>query len=44
MERLIISSPSNLAIECERQWTLLKTRIGQARLVPPAPIAAVISK
>ncbi len=44
MERLIISTPSTMAVEAERQWTLLKTRIGQARLVPPAPIAAVISK
>ena len=29
--------------EVEQQWTLLKTRIGQARIVPPAPIAAVVS-
>jgi len=33
-----------MAVEAERQWTLLKTRIAQARIVPPAPIAAVISK
>jgi hypothetical protein len=44
MERLVINVPSDRAIEVERQWTLLKTRIGQPSIVPPAPIAAVISK
>jgi hypothetical protein len=44
MERLVIHVPSNMAVEVERQWTLLKTRIGQARIVPPAPIAAVVTK
>jgi hypothetical protein len=44
MERLVIHVPSDRAIEVERQWTLLKTRIAQASIVPPAPIAAVISK
>lgn len=44
MERLVIHVPSYQAVEVERQWTLLKTRIGQARIVPPAPIAAVVTK
>ena len=42
MERLVIHVPSDRAIEVERQWTLLKTRIKQASIAPPAPIAAVI--
>ncbi len=44
MERLVIHVPSYQAVEVERQWTLLRTRIGQARIVPPAPIAAVVTK
>jgi hypothetical protein len=44
MERLVIHVPSYQAVEVERQWTLLKTKIGQARIVPPAPIAAVVTK
>jgi hypothetical protein len=44
LERLVIATPSAMAVEGERQWTLLRTRIGQAQIVPPAPIAAVISK
>ncbi|MBZ0149830.1 MAG: hypothetical protein K8F62_20120 [Pseudorhodoplanes sp.] len=44
MERLVIHVPSYQAVDVERQWTLLRTRIGQARIVPPAPIAAVVTK
>jgi hypothetical protein len=44
MERLVIHVPAQQAVEVERQWTLLKTRIAQTQIVPPAPIAAVISK
>lgn len=45
LERLVISAPSPMAAETERQWVLLKTTIPQVRLVPAPPIAtAVISK
>ena len=44
MERLVIHVPQQYAIEVERQWTLLKTRIALLNIAPPAPIAAVVTK
>ncbi len=45
MERLVIAAPSPMAIEAERQITLMKARIAQARLLPPPPpMVAAISK
>lgn len=43
LERLVISAPSQMAVDAERQLTLLKVTIDRARLTPP-PVAAVISK
>jgi hypothetical protein len=40
LERLVISAPSQMAVEAERQLTLLSQRITQAKLVPP-PVAVV---
>jgi hypothetical protein len=42
MERLVIVVPSDRAVEAEQQWTLLKTRLAMASIVPPAPIAAAV--
>jgi hypothetical protein len=44
MERLVIHVPQHYAVEVERQWTLLKTRIALLNIAPPAPIAAVVTK
>lgn len=44
LERLVISTPSGMAVEAERQWTSLKTRIAQVQLVPVPPIAAAVRK
>lgn len=44
MERLVIHVPQHHAVEVERQWTLLKTRIALLNIAPPAPIAAVVTK
>lgn len=43
MERLVIVVPSTMAVQAEQQWTLLKTRIAQTSLVPPAPIPPVVA-
>jgi hypothetical protein len=39
LERLVITTPSNMAVDVERSLTLLKARIAQFR--PVAPVAAV---
>jgi hypothetical protein len=44
MERLVIHVPQHYAVDVERQWTLLKTRIALLNIAPPAPIAAVVTK
>lgn len=44
MERLVIHVPQQHAVEVERQWTLLKTKIALLNIAPPAPIAAVVTK
>jgi hypothetical protein len=44
MERLVIHVPQQYAVEVERQWTLLKTKIALLNIAPPAPIAAVVTK
>ena len=44
MERLVIHVPQHHAVEVERQWTLLKTKIATLNIAPPAPIAAVVTK
>ena len=44
MERLVIHVPQHYAVEVERQWTLLKTKIALLNIAPPAPIAAVVTK
>jgi hypothetical protein len=43
LERLVIATPSPLAVEAERALTLMKVRIAQNRLVPPPPIGPVIA-
>lgn len=44
LERLVIATPSQLAVEAERQITLMKARIAQNRLVPPPPIGPAVAQ
>lgn len=39
LERLVISTPYNAAVEVERSLTLLKARLAQFRIVPPPAVA-----
>lgn len=44
LERLVIATPSQMAIDAERSITLLKARIARSSLVPPPPIGPAVAQ
>ena len=41
LERLVIATPSQMAVDAERSLTLMNAKIAQMQVIPPAPIGPV---